>query len=363
MLMAKKICFVTVRNIYAISCLPRYRKLFGDTPFDIIYWDRNDIEENCGAENHYAMKYRVTNNSSKRRKLYGYFKFIQFAKKVLKENSYDVLIILPTQTGILLNNIIRKRYMGKYILDIRDFTAENNKLFYMLEKKIIKDSGLTIITSPAYKNFLPKHDYLISHNTAHVPNDLIKQYRKRNKSNDEKIVISCIGGIRFYEQFKRVISYFKNDNRYILRFIGNGSEGLKDYCEQNKIQNVELVGRFTPDKTLDYYMDTDVILNLYGNNNPLLDYALSNKLYYAATFGMPILVCPDTYMEDVAVGNGFGFTFNLEGESMSNKFYDYYQSIDWSMFYMNCDSFMKSVNSENLFFEDLVRKFIDNDKE
>jgi hypothetical protein len=357
--MAKKICFVTVRNIYAISCLPRYRKLFGDTSFDIIYWDRNDIEENCGAENHYPMKYSVTNNSSKRRKLYGYLKFIQFANKILKENNYDVLIILPTQTGILLNNIIRKRYTGKYILDIRDFTAENNKIFYMIEKKLIKDSGLTVITSPAYKRFLPGHEYQISHNITNVPVDIIEKYRTREDSKHNKIVISCIGGIRFYEQFKRVISYFKHDNRFLLRFIGNGSEGLKEYCEQNKIDNVELIGRFTPEKTLDFYMDTDVILNLYGNNNPLLDYALSNKLYYAATLGMPILVCPDTFMEEVAVSNGFGFTFDLDDENMGEKFYRYYQSISWTTFYENCDTFMKKVLQDEELFCQTVSNFIE----
>lgn len=358
----KKICLISLRNIYMISCLPRYVECFGENKFDIIYWDRHGMEENCGADNHYSMKHKITNGDSKWRKLLGYLKFIRYVTSILKKNNYEKVILLPTQTGILLYPFLKKKYSNKYIIDIRDYTAENNKLFYMLQTKLIKNSGLAAITSKGFEKFLPEHEYLVSHNTSYVPEKLISEYRMRKKKTGDKIIISCIGGIRFYEQFKKVISYFKNDDRYLLRFIGNGSEGLKEYCEQNNIQNVELVGRFTPDKTWSFYLDTDIIMNLYGNNTPLLDYALSNKLYYAATFGMPILVCPDTYMEEVAVGNGFGFTFDLEEKNMCHNLYNYYQSIDWTIFYQNCDHFMKKVNYENDIFQDSVRNFISYEK-
>ncbi len=355
----KKICFITVRNIYAISCLPRYIKCFGGNPFDIIYWDHANIEENCGAENHYALKYKTSNNDSKWRKLIGYFKFIQFAKSILKKTQYDVIILLPTQTGILLHNLMTKEYEGKYVLDIRDYSFENYKIFYNIEKRLIKYSGLAVITSPAYKRFLPEHDYHVSHNTTFVSCDSICKYRNRTKTVGTKVVISCIGGIRFYDQFKRVLSCFANDDRYLLRFIGNGSEGLESYCKQNRIENVELIGWFSSNKTIDYYMETDIVMNLYGNNSPLLDYALSNKLYYAAVLGMPILVCPGTYMEEISVENGFGFVFDIEDSTMRDRLYEYYFSIDWSTFYEKCDSFMQNVNTENLNFENSVRKFID----
>ncbi len=355
-----KICIVTLRNIYMISCLPRYIECFDNSKFDIVYWDRHGIEENCGAENHYAMKYKVTNQDAKWRKLVGYIKFTWFAKRLLKRNKYDKIIVLPTQTGVLLYPFLKNRYKNKYIIDIRDYTAENNKLFYKIESNLIKNSGLAIITSPAFKRFLPEHEYIVSHNTTNISKDIIQQYRKRTKFLGEKIIVSGIGGIRFYEQFKKVIDYFGRDKRFLLRFIGNGSEGLKEYCEQNKYENVELLGRFEPKQTIDFYMNTDIVMNLYGNNNPLLDYALSNKLYYAAMLGMPILVCPNTYMEEVAVGNGFGFSLDLEDTTMLDKLNDYYSSIEWEVFYSNCDGFMKKVSAENMKFGTLVKDFIVN---
>lgn len=353
----KKVCFLTVRNIFNTSCLPRYGRLL-EGKFDIIYWDQHGVEEDAGAENHYSFQYVVPYGKSKCKKLFGYLKFKLYATKIIKQNNYDIIIILPTQTGILFNILLTKKYSGRYIYDIRDYTAEYNKIFYRLQKRLIDNSGITVITSPAYKSFLPEHKYLISHNIATIDEKLINEFRQNNKLIKDKIVISCIGSIRFIEQFKKVILSFANDERFELRFIGRGSEYLMKFCKDNSIKNVLLEGRFDNKDTISYYMDTDIIMNLYGNNNPSLDYALSNKLYYAATLGMPILVCPNTYMEKVAVGNGFGFVYDLDDESMPDKLFNYYNSINWETFYDNCDNFMEDVIRDEEKFTSTIKEFI-----
>lgn len=357
MMTNKRICFVTIRNIFAIPCLPRYQESFGDIPFDIIYWDRKGIEEFCTAENHYSMNYPITNFSSKWKIIFGYLKFFKFTKNIMKKNNYDFVVVFQTHTAVLLNKLLRKKYKGKYIIDIRDYTAEHNKIFYKLQEKIIRNSGLTIITSPAYRNFLPKYDYLISHNIPIIPSYYVNNYRNRNRKVKSKIVISCIGNIRFYNQFIKIINYFKNDDRFMLRFIGNGSEYLKDFIEENQINNVELIGRFQPDKTIDFYMDTDIVMNLYGNNSPFLDYALSNKLYYAAILGIPILVSPNTFMEEISIGNGFGFTFDLNKKGENDRLFSYYQAINWDEFYFNCDKFMEKILKDEQLFQETLKNF------
>ncbi|MGD7053943.1 glycosyltransferase family protein [Sutcliffiella horikoshii] len=353
----KKVCFITTRNIFNTTCLPRYAKILNDD-FDIIYWDQHGIEENCGANNHYKFEYKMPYGKGKLKKAIGYLKFKNFAINIIKKNKYDSLILLPTQTGLLFSKLLMTKYKGRFILDIRDYTAENNILIYQLEKKVIHSSGITVITSPAYKTFLPKHEYLISHNITKIDQEVINMYRKRTNIDKEKIVISCIGSIRFIDQFKKVIQSFANDDRFELRFIGRGSENLNDYCMEKSIKNVMLKGRFNSEDTIGYYLDTDIIMNLYGNNNPFLDYALSNKLYYAATLGIPILVCPNTYMEDVTVSNGFGFTYDLDNPQMSDKLYEYYQSIDWDKFYNKSDKYMESVNMDENIFMKSIRDFI-----
>lgn len=352
----KKICFVSLANLYAVPYLNRYTTLI-DCDYDIIYWNRHDfIESYEGAKKIYEFNYRQ--ESSKFSKINGYLRFKIFAEKVLAKNSYDAVIILHTQAAILLQKILIKQYGHKYILDIRDYTFEKNRLYYNLEEKLLNQSGIAVISSKSFEKFLPKHNYYVTHNITHIPDEKIKYYRDLQKIRENKIVISCIGGIRFIDQFEKVISSFANDNRYKLRFIGVGANNLKNYILNNNIKNVDIIDYFPPDKTLDYYFETNIVQNLYGNNTPMLDHALSNKLYYAASLGMPILVCPGTYMEEISVKNGFGFTFDVSDPEAPDKLYEYYMSIDWQQFYDNCDSFMKRVRNENNIYEIALKKFV-----
>ena len=341
----KKICFVGLSNIQAVPYLYKYINLL-KCEYDIVYWDRKGINENCGAINHYALNYTIKANASQIQKAIGYLKFRRFASHILKEKNYDGVILLSGNVAVLLRKILKKKYCKKYLVDIRDYYKESQKWYYNAEKDVIENSAMAVISSKAYKTFLPKHKYYIVHNSQNITRKQIEQYRSRNKINSNSIVISCIGGMRFFEQYKKVLLYFANDERYQLRFIGYGSNILKEFCKKNKITNVYLHDRFSPEKTLSFYYDTDIVMNLYGNNTPLLDYLLSNKLYYSAQLGIPILVCPNTYMEEVTVSNGFGFTFDLENESMRDKLYQYYKSIEWDDLYKNCDKFMEIVYEE-----------------
>lgn len=355
--MQRKICFVGLSNIQAVPYLDKYIKLL-KCEYDIIYWDRKGIEEDCGAINHYVMKYAINTDATQLEKAVGYYKFKRYAQRILRRENYKGVILLSGNIAVLLRKTLKKKYKNKYIVDIRDYFKESNKWYFKAEKDVLDNSALAVISSNAFKIFLPEHKYYIIHNSQDITREQVGQFRMKDKRKNKQIVISCIGAIRFINQFKKVLEYFANDNRFLIRFIGYGADELKNFCEERNISNVYLHDRFPPEKTLDYYYDTDIIMNLYGNNTPLLDYALSNKLYYAAQLGIPILVCPKTYMEEIAVGNGFGFTLNLDDESMSDKLYEYYRSIDWEKFYKNCDNFIQQVVEDNNIFSEAVKSFL-----
>jgi len=323
----------------------------------VIYWDRHEIEENIGEKQMYAFRNKMDEGSGKLSKLQGYLKFRKYALDKIRENNYSGVILLQTSAGILLNSFLKKNYKGKYIVDIRDYTMENNPVFFAVEKGLVKNSALTVISSRGYESFLPQYHYTLVHNDCEIDEAIIKKFENR-KRNKDKIVISYIGLIRFHEQNKKVILKFKNDSRFLLRFIGKGAFALKEFCEKNSINNVELIDRFPPEKTLDYYYDTDIIYNLYGNNTPLLDYALSNKLYYAAKFKMPILVCANTYMEEVSGKYGFGYSFNINNPKECDNLFDYFESINWQRFNYKCDQFVSEVNKNNKSFNDVVKAFV-----
>ena len=84
-------------------------------------------------------------------------------------------------------------------------------------------------------------------------------------------------------------------------------------------------------------------INIYGNKDPYLDYALSNKLYSAALMGMPILVSQDTYMAEVVNEYKIGFIVDLEDENFADDLFEFYKNIKREELFNNCDKFMKRV--------------------
>lgn len=353
-----KVCFLTVRNIFDTPCLPKYSSLLNNN-FDIIYFDRYGVDENCSARHQYKFRWILDlKENSRIKKYFGYILFRRYAKKIIKKNKYEKIILLPTQTAFLFYDFLLSNYKKQYILDIRDYASENNPIVYNLGKKLIKNSAITSITSPAYTQFLPKHNYLISHNVQQIDTKLVEKYRNRKYDHDKKIVISFIGTIRFIDQLHKIIRIFNNDNRFELLFIGSGSELLKEYCNKLGTTNVQLIGRFKREEMADFYMKTDIVMNVYGNNDPYLDYALSNKLYSAAIIGMPILVSPDTYMHEITKEYGFGLAVDLDDKNVPDLVFDYYKSINWDDLFAGCDKFMKKVEIDEQRYMSTMTNFL-----
>lgn len=352
----KRFCFISLGNLYLCPYMEKYTSLI-DSDYDVIYWNRHNIEESSGAKKMYSFNYEMNEGKGKVSKALGYMKFRKYAATIIKKNNYDGIILLQTSVGILLNWILRKRYKGRYIVDIRDYTMENNPIFYAMEKRLINSCAYAVISSRGFESFLPKFKYILVHNDVTIDETTISEFQSR-RLNKDQIIISYIGLIRFHDQNKRVILKFKNDYRFKLRFIGKDSYALREFCEKNNIDNIELIDQFPPEKTLEYYYETNIINNLYGNNTPLLDYALSNKLYYAAKLVIPILVCPDTYMAEIIEKYGFGYVFDIEDENACDHLFDYYKSINQNELGVNCKDFNKKVCSENQEFVAMIKEFI-----
>ena len=354
--MNKKICFICLGNLFLTPYINKYIKSI-ECDYDIIFWNRYGINELSNAKKQYSYNFSVAENSSKLKKLHGYISFANYARKIIIENKYDGIILTPTNIGMILSSTLRKYYKGKYIIDIRDYTMEKNILYYKLEKILLDHAAYNVISSEGYKQFLPKGNYIVVHNKSEVPIETINTFRFREKKN-KKLILTNIGLIRFHDQNKKIIDIFSNDNRFEIRFIGADALSLKDYCNQKKAENIVLLDRFPPENTFDLLKNTDIILNLYGNNTPVLDYALSNKLYFASQLGLPILVCPNTFMERLSKEYGFGFSFELEDIESKDKLLNWYKLIDWKEFYEGCNRFLNKVKKEDEIFDEIIKKFV-----
>jgi len=325
-----KLAIILPCNIYTAPFLHRYeeviKQIFDD--YDLIYWNRALIdEESIGNQIRLNLQDKV--NSGKWIKIIKYIKFGRFVKKNLMRNKYEKIIVLGSYAGIMyqLSRILEKYYKNCYWLDIRDYTFENFRFYYNGMGKVIRSSYATAISSKGYKKFLPNYNYVIAHNIDYKNIENAKK-SKLDPVKFERIRISFIGLVRYYEENIKLLEALRNDDRYVINYFGMNSDFLKDYCIKNNIANVNFHGRFDPSKTAYFYTETDIINNIYGNEDIALTTALSNKLYYSVFLNIPILVSPNTYMEEIATENGIGYTVDWNADHLGDDLYEWFQNFN-----------------------------------
>ena len=363
----KRYCLVSFCNIYLLP----YAKIYidainsADAECDLLFWDRdavngeNDKFDNC---NKLYYQKKITPESSGKDKLLGYIGARNYFVNCLKSENYDGVIFLQTHTAVACKGLLSKKYKGKYIVDVRDYTLENINFYRKLEQSVIADSYATVISSPAYKKFLPDGNFVVAHNFSQFPEERANKIKELNKNiSSEPIRISFVGTVRFIEMDKKILKCFANDERFQVNYYGTGSDVLKAFCENESINNVDFHGSFSPDKTLDFYEKTDLINNLYGNHNPFVDYALSNKLYHSGQLHIPILVCSETYMEDVSLEYNMGYVFDVDKNGCKDDLYEWYCNLDGAQFSKGCDEFISNVKKENVIYQKVIRDFLSRD--
>lgn len=352
--MKKKICFISASDLYLVPYINQYTKDLSIDEYDIIYWSTAKDEE---VEKNHSVFYSKKGKNILS-KLIKYLKFRKYIKNKIIEKDYGKIVFLHSFVGIFLYKFWIKNFKGNYIYDIRDYTFENIYIYRRIQNKLIENSGINVISSEGYKEFLPSNNYLISHNIIDIREDIRKKFKVKNSAYP--IRISFIGAIRFYEILEKFILALKDDKRFIINIIGKGAKHLEDFLSKNKIYNVKIIDYFEPKETLKYYEQTDLIYNLYGNNTPLLDYALSNKLYYSANLYIPILVCSKTFMEKIGNEYGVSITVDLESENIGDQIMNGYLKVKTNKFHENCDTFIIKTSKEMATFHNRISDFYRN---
>lgn len=326
--MSSDICLVIPCNTFIIPYFKVYDELLKvlNIKYDLIQWNRELIQENCFG-NIISFDSKDQANSGNYLKAIKYIQFAHFVKKQIKVGKYKKIIFLCTAAGtpVLLHRFLEKEYRNKYWIDVRDYSLEFIPVYKRLLKKVLSNSYGYDVSSEGYFEFLPsvEKEYCVTHN---IDISSIEQINNCDKINSDKIRISFIGNVRYFEINTILLKMFGNDSRFVLQYFGTGSEKLKNYCLENKIENVEFMGRFDPKLTPSLYAKTDIINNVYGNESKDVSTALSNKLYYAAFTGRPILVSPNTYMSRISNELSIGFDVDLTDLNTPNRLYDWYHN-------------------------------------
>ena len=93
----------------------------------ILYWNRDQKEEELskyeGCILHELNRYQE-DDVSKLSKLKSFGLYRKKAKKLIKDEKFDFIFVLHSLTGVVIADVLKKHYKGRYIFDYRDATYE-----------------------------------------------------------------------------------------------------------------------------------------------------------------------------------------------------------------------------------------------
>ena len=314
-----RVGIIAANNIRYSPYILFYTQLFKkvDVTYELIIPDRGGLKETFDAPLH------VLPWKNNRSTLVNYYLYSRNVKKIVKKRAFDFLVILTGNNAAFLGFWLKKHYRNRYIIDIRDYSHENIRPYYLLEKAAIDNSKLNIISSGKFTSFLPKSEYCVCHNCSDGIH-IMSSFRR----GEEPIRIGYVGGLSYVEQCNKLMKLVADDSRFIFEFYGTSilEPTLKEMAQELHCDRIKFHGGYIPNEKGDILQKVDILFNAYGNGCALLDYALSNKLYDSYAYVKPILTSPGTYMSEMA--GPLAFELDFEKPDLLNNLYSWYTQID-----------------------------------
>lgn len=316
----------------------------------LLYWNRDEKEEIPLPYDVKLHEYRFYQEDevAKIKKTKSFLGYRKRAKQLMLRERFDLIIVMHTLPGVLLYDILKKYYDKKYILDYRDVTFESIRLYKGIIHKLVNYSIATFVSSDAFRVYLPEKDNIYtSHNVLldSLKNRDIRRFKERCI---KPIRIRYWGFIRHENINKAVIDRLANDNRFELHYHGREQEtarNLKKHCKKYGIRNVFFHGEYRPEERYKFAKDTDLIHNLFDNDK-VMKPAMSNKFYDGITFYIPQICNEGSFMGEQVVESQIGYKCNPYTPSFADEIYDYYNTIQWSIFEENCNKKIDKIISE-----------------
>ncbi len=321
--------------------------------YTVFYWNRACLDTKL-PENYYGFRKHSELTASPLQKLKDFISFRKWLKGKIKK--YDKIVLLETLSAMLLYDVLIKR-PHEYIMEIRDYSYEKKRIFRFLESILIKRSYCSFISSPGFKNFLPKADYLLCHNIAHFE---LPQNMGYSESIDSPINLVWAGAIRYYDTQVRIIRLLANNSRFELYYHGAGHalNDLKAYCDQHSITNVHFTGFYKEKDKIKLLQNADFILNAYSENVET-QYALSNRFYDALLLGVPQIVENGGYKADIIKQYKLGIVLD---DNLPENIIQAHEKYDKEDFKKRCNGLLSEYMQDNQKCFAKIRKFIEESK-
>ena len=328
-----------------------------NVPYEIIHWNRYGTvyEDDINYRTHYE---RIDRYVSLFSKVKPFLHFRKFVKKIIKEQKYDKLIVLTTQTAVVLFDVVLSRkYKNKYFFDYRDTSYEYFSFYRRFINKIILNSYATCISSPGFKQYLTnKKELIIAHNFQD------KYYNERVlkcalSQKEGKIVIGYIGYLREYEYLKRFLDIFGSDERFEFHIHGGGDCEDKLRQDARKYNNIFVHGTYKEEEKMDIVKSFDMIC--YNYPYSFVNYpAVANKFYDSMICKKPMFGNIRTFSGELIEKYGLGISLDENDTEITKKIYNYFETFDREEFEKNCEDFLLNVINDDKKYIDKINEFI-----
>ena len=337
----------------------KYMKILDDAniEYDLIGWRREERVTYTGGNVYMYEGGAAKRYSSVIHKILPALGFRRFVKRLIRKKGYDKLIILTTQTGLMLFDVLLWRYRDKYIFDYRDRSYEYIKPYGALVNAIVKGSVETVISSPWFASGLTgKKEYIKVHNLQtenleHRKAECIK------KKAGEKIVVGYVGALRSYSYHKRLIDIFSNDKRFEFHTYGCGDDNdrLTEYAAE--FDNTFVHGTYSEAEKYGILDTFDSMCYNYPYSF-VNDTAVANKYYDSLIMKKPMFVNSRTQIGRFIAENGMGLAVDENEENITDRIYEWYNGLDPQGFVKTCDFYLDKYTKENGIFEEKISRAI-----
>ncbi|WP_133257564.1 hypothetical protein [Paenibacillus montanisoli] len=334
-----------------------------DNEIHLLYWNRDEKDEiTLPYKNIILHEFKLYQEDevSKVRKVKSFIKFRKNAKRLLLNNNFDLVIVMHTVPGVLLNDILFRYYSKRFILDYRDITFEKIGLYKKIVNRLVENSIATFVSSNAFREYLPVVDNIFTSHNILIDSLDNRDIRRCKSRKSEPIRIRFWGFIRHELINRAIIDGIANDNRFELHYHGREQDtanNLKKHCERNKIKNVYFHGQYNPDERYEFAKETDLIHNIYENDK-MTQPAMANKFYDGITFYIPQLCSTGSFMGTQITKNSIGLSCDPSNKSFADDLFSYYNSIAWSEFEINCDKKLREILMEYQSGTNIIRDIV-----
>ncbi|MBQ6267058.1 MAG: hypothetical protein IJK64_04735 [Clostridia bacterium] len=341
-----KIAIVSVGDYRHISMISKYTE----------YFDSHGIAYDILCTNRYKGTVFPSSNikafscgklSSKKEKLRMFLSFYRWARKIIRQERYDFLVIWNENTAPLFAPLLLTTYRKRYCVNIRDVDFLNQSAVNIVRKLVINASAFSTYCSTAKLDFPKGYPYVLMRS---INMKILKDTQPRDafRAPGEKLRVVNIGKIRFPLADKKIIEALGDDERFELFFIGAGSEKLEPAAK--KYQNVHLIGTYLPEETAGFLANADLIDSYFGTT--VLGYERMNSIRfsYGPYLRIPVLVGAGTEME--AEGNKYGFVFAVKEDftSFADDLYNWYRARDFEAFSAGCGRYLEDIRKTDEIF-------------